>query len=383
MAILQFEGKAYKLYDDSLVTPIYNSYKNSGYDVKKLTATNGAKKESAILIRGSYNSSNEFQPYLNLVNGDTVGAKAGGNSKPQFLAKASNGNVYCPVVLNQAITFNYKYQVDETWGSYSGGSSRPIYTTVKLEFTTWSSRFPLENNYLCSFGKNTFTLPAGSSSGNCGDSGVSGETTGGDGGIWSGVWGNIWKLLNKNDANKTGYSENEPQNGLKCLIFIKSGSDEKLSYTVSDDASWTANVPATIRDKTATHSASGREWKEWSGPIWWFGHRSRTVSVTYLNANTEKWDTVSDTKENSYGYGNGWAYKWPDWPSWPSVSFTVPGGTLAFDGKKSFTKTYVCRAVRGSYGSGTESQEWRSYTYSSSGSTSAEKSVTFSFSYEG
>lgn len=383
MAVLQFEGKAYKLYDDSLMTPIYNSYKDSGYDIKRLTATNGAKKESAILIRGSYDSSNKFQPYLNLMNGDTVGAKAGGNSKPQFLVKASNGNVYCPVVLNQAITFNYKYQVDETWGSYSRGSSRPIYTTVKLEFTSWSSRFPLENNYLCSFGKNTFTLPAGSSSGNCSGNAV--ESNSG-GGTWSGGLSNFLKWFfdsNRNDASKTGYSENEPQNGLKCLIFIKSGNDEKLSYTVSDDASWNANVPDTVRDKTATHSASESEWKDWSGPIWWFGHRSRTVSVTYLNANTEKWATVSDTKENHYDYGDGWAYQWPDWPGWPSVSFTVPGGKLAFDGSRSFTKTYVCRAVRGSYGSGTESQEWRSYTYSSSGSTSAELSTVFAFPYEG
>jgi hypothetical protein len=221
MAVLQFEGKAYKLYDDSLMTPIYNSYKDSGYDIKKLTATNGAKKESVILVRGSYNSSNEFQPYLNLMNGDTVGAKAGGNSKPQFLVKASNGNIYCPIILNQAVTFNYKYWVDETWGRYTGGYSRPIYTTVKLEFTTWSSRFPLENNYLCSFGKNTFTLPAGDSSGSCSGNAVEGSSSSGS---WNGSLASwlSW-VLNKNDSSKTGYSENEPQNGLKCLIFIKSG----------------------------------------------------------------------------------------------------------------------------------------------------------------
>lgn len=377
MAVLQFEGKAYKLYDDSLMTPIYNSYKDSGYDIKKLTATNGAKKESVILVRGSYNSSNEFQPYLNLMNGDTVGAKAGGNSKPQFLVKASNGNVYCPIILNQAVTFNYKYWVDETWGRYTGGYSRPIYTTVKLEFTTWSSRFPLENNYLCSFGKNTFTLPAGDSSGTCSGNTVEGSSSSG---TWSGgLAGWLSWVLNKNDSSKTGYSENEPQNGLKCLIFIKSGNDEKHSYTVSDNASWNANVPATVRDKTATHSASESEWKKWSGPLWWFGHRSRTVSVTYLNANTEKWTTVSDTNENSHDYGDGWAGQWPDWPGWPSVSFTVPGGVLAFDGSKSFTKTYICRAVRTS-GSGDSSY---SYSTVEGTSTTREDSVSFAFPYEG
>lgn len=374
-------NKVYRLYDKSLVNPIYNAYVSAGYDVKKITAKNGAEETCAILVKGSY-ANGKFAPYKSLMNNDSVGAKIGGANAPQFLIK-NGSNTYGFMVLNQTITLKYKYQVIQIWGSYSSGDSRPISTTTSLKFTTWSSRFPLENDYLCSFGKNTFTLKAGTSSGSCGDTGVSGSSGSGTGGVWGDLFSWIKNL--SNSANNSSYSEYEPANGLKCMIFIKSADSKVITCNNVTKNNWDSVVPAGVRDSTAILSTSDTSWKEWSGPIWWFGHKKRSISVNYLDSSSETWKTVSNSQETSLGYGNGWAYQWPDDPDWNaiSVSFSVPGGQLVVNESRGFTRTYKYEAVRGSYGSGTASENWKTYTYTAHGSSTAEESITFSFAYDG
>lgn len=353
MPSLRFGEKVYRFYNENLVNPIYNEYVKNNYDVKKMTITNGSDKNCAILVRGNY-SGNEFKPYATLMNKDSTGAKIGGKTKPQFLL-SKGSKKYGFIVLNQVVNINYKYQVIERWGDSVSSGERPFNKTTSLLFTTWESRFPLENDYLCSFGKNTFSLKAGNSSGTCGD------------------------------VTTSGYSEDEPANGINCMILIKISDSNVITCNDVGYDNWETSVPENIRDSSAIISVAEVEYKEWSG-LWWFGHRARAMAVNYLNANTKTWETVSVTKENSYGYGNGWAFQWPAWPNWSElrVSFSVPGEKLAVDETKKLSKTYIYRAVRGKYGSGHASHEWRSYTYSTEyGSSEKENTAKFIFSYDG
>lgn len=349
MPFLKLGGKSYRFIKESLIGSAYDEYLNNDYDVKKMTITNGSDKSCAILVRGNYvedAGAKHFDSYKTLMYNDHIGAKVGGNNAPQFLLNRNNKQ-YGFIILNQYIAFNYKYQVIERWGSpvYSGDRSKS--TTTNLFFTSWSSRFPLENEYLCTFGKTSFSLKKGESSGFV-------------------------------DVGNSSYSENEPRNGLKCKIIIKASDAELIHCNNVGYDNWGSSVPDNVRDSLAFISASEDTWKEWYGPA----HAERRITVTYLHQSAERWETVSASARNT----NDWWWRVPDYPEWwrLRVSFVVPAARFAVDETKKFNKTYVYRAVRGVYGSGTESEEWRSYTYSTeSGSSYNEDVATFTFSYDG
>ena len=349
MPFLKLGEKSYRFINESLIGSAYDEYLNNDYDVKKMTITNGSDKSCAILVRGNYIDDagvKYFDSYKTLMYNDHIGAKVGGNAAPQFLLNRNNKQ-YGFIILNQYITFNYKYQVIERWGSpvYSGNRSKS--TTTNLFFTSWSSRFPLENEYLCTLGKTSFSLKKGESSGFI-------------------------------DVGNSGYSENEPINGLKCKIIIKASDAELIHCNNVGYDNWGSSVPDNVRDSLAFISASEERWKEWYGPA----HAERSITVTYLHQSAERWETVSASARNT----NKWFWRYPDYPEWwrLRVNFVVPAARFAVDETKKFNKTYVYRAVRGVYGSGTESEEWRSYTYSTeSGSSYKENVATFTFSYDG
>lgn len=351
MPFLKLGGKSYRFIKESLIESAYDEYLNNDYDVKKMTITNGSDKSCAILVRGNYvedAGAKHFDSYKNLMYNDQIGAKVGGNTAPQFLLNRNNKQ-YGFIILNQYITFNYKYQVIERWGSpvYSGDRSKS--TTTNLFFTSWSSRFPLENEYLCSFGKTSFSLKKGETSGFV-------------------------------DVGNSSYSENEPRNGLKCKIIIKASDAELIHCNNVGYDNWGSSVPDNVRDSLAFISTS--QDKEHHGLFWAETTARRTITVTYLHQSAEYWTTVSNSKERHYS----WFWRDPDYPEWWElrVSFVVPAARFAVDETKKFNKTYVYRAVRGVYGSGTESEEWRSYTYSTeSGSSYKEDVATFCFSYDG
>jgi hypothetical protein len=357
---LSFKGKKYFFNKKGLVDKIYDEYVNKGYDVKKMTLKNGGDENSAILIRGEYDTDNLFQPHMtHLLNKDFIGARTGGNSKPQFLLKDKNNNfTYGFINLNQIITFKYKYQVIETWGGPVSSGNRTKYTTTKLTFTSWESAFPLETNLICSFGKNSFTLRAGYSTGD-------------------------YNSDPSFSSTYDKYSEDDPQGGLYCTIIaeVDDGTDITCSGITNDN--WDTNVPESIRDKLAIRNPD--EWHEmdWHGPIWWTGESYRIFSVTYLDAKTKKWETLEN---DDYNTTDRW-YFYPDYPSWSSLpvdTFKVPGGMALVGEDRTFNKTYIYRAVRGDYATGSASEEYYSYTYRvTQGSETDENEISFSFTYEG
>lgn len=384
---LGYEGKNYYFHKKRMVDKIYDEYVDKGYDVKKMTLKNGDDENSAILIRGEYDKDNLFQPHkLPLLNKDSIGAKTGGNSKPQFLLKnKSNNFTYGFINLNQIITFKYKYRVTESWGSYIKGDTRPIYTTTELTFTSWESAFPLETDLICSFGRNSFTLPAGKSSGYDSSSSSSSSGSSGSSGSSSGIGGIIGGIGSGPTSSRisTYYynSENIPAGGLDCVIMVKidNGADIICNDVTNDN--WEKKVPESIRGTLAIKNPDEWRRKAWHGPFVWTGENYRKMSVTYLDAYTKKWRT--EEKED-YNGTRKW-YSYPGYPSWSSlpVSFTVPGGMILVNEKKYFSKTYIYRAIRGGYGSGTASENYYSYTYyTAKGSKETENEVSFSFTYE-
>ena len=351
MPFLKLGEKSYRFIKESLIGSAYDEYLNNDYDVKKMTITNGSDKSCAILVRGNYiddNGVKHFDSYKNLMYNDHIGAKVGGNAAPQFLLNRNNKQ-YGFIILNQYIAFNYKYQVIERWGSPVYSGDRSINKTTNLFFTSWSSRFPLENEYLCTLGKTSFSLKKGESSGFV-------------------------------DVGNSSYSENEPRDGLKCKIIIKAADAELIRCNNVGYDNWSSSVPDNVRDSLAFMSASERKWDHGFGG--WKTSAERTITVTYLHQSAERWETVSASAKNTVD----WVWQDPDYPEWwrLRVSFVVPAARFAVDETKKFNKTYVYRAVRGVYGSGTESEEWRSYTYSTeSGSSYNEDVATFTFSYDG
>lgn len=358
---LGFDNKRYFFSKKSMVDKIYNEYVDKGYDVKKITLKKGDDENSAILIRGDkneYDKDNLFQPHkLPLLNKDSFGAKVDGNAYPQLLFKNKNNNfIYGFLNLGQTITFKYKYQVIETWGGHVDHGDRTVTTTTKLTFTSWESVFPLEGNYICTFGFNSFTLPAGASSGEC-------------------------------KSESTWYSENQPANGLHCLILAKVGDGENKTYEDVTVNNWDKKVPKEVSGTLATMTNDEGGWKDWNGPFVWYGYRWRKMWITFLDANDTTWKTIENGADAALPTGfNNW-YDWPDYPSWDGIklTFTIPGGMTIFDDQINFEKTYVYRTIK-RYGvefGGTPDDAYYKYTYyTAKGSKETENEVSFSFTYE-
>ena len=359
-----FGDKTYKIFDDSLVDPIYQNYKTNGYNVIKFLATNETSKsdkKSAIMVAGSY-TNGKFGPHKPLLASDTVGAVNGSDTSPLFLATGPNPNntkqtlTYSFIRLSQTLTFTFKVHYIQTWNNYKS------YTSTTLYLTKWSSRFPTEGDYICSIKSggnvNSFTLPAGESSGNL-------------------------------DVSLNVGSFSLLAGGTASVEFkIFSGSTEAQDYNLDFDELKGQD----INDKTAigTDASYVNTVYDWYVPPVWHYETVARWRLTWLDATDKTWKTQLSPEADPV------RQSWSEWWSNEAaagrgytglrISFRTIKGEPLVNSTTALPFTYIrtTSKVYGAENGGTASTDWYAYDYSyPKGTSDSTDTVTFSFAYNG